>query len=283
MSQTVICYGTDSDGTPNAGLMPASTLDVARYLRNVTRAEIDAHHRAGRSVRLIDEYAPNDPQSGAGAGAHDAERAVRQARAVGAPAGCALTLTDDTDAHLSNAWQPVYDYLAAAAPIIHGAGFLLEFYAGEDLLDACLDRHLIDLAWGVGATSWDHGYRSSRLARRQLPRQASYGCTVDINELYSRAGCWMPDGSSFPMHGSTDGTTNSPSTTPTERPEEDDDMITMVYANTDTPGEFWVYAAGSPAQKVPEVVARDLVNTGKTGTTAASWGRPGAFCAALPK
>ncbi len=192
----MIGYGVDSDGIPNSspGVMPASVVMVARYLRNLRRGEVDQHHANGRNVLLIHEYAPNDPLRGSAWGDQDAHTAIAQARALGAPAGCAMALTCDTDAPPS-VWPAVEAYWRAALPIIHAAGYLAAFYAGEDLLDHLLALGLIDLAWGVGATSWDHQHRSSRVAWRQLPPpQVKFGVTCDLNEVYTLTGLWPPTG-----------------------------------------------------------------------------------------
>lgn len=181
----------DSLGTPDpAKLAAAGMVGSLRYLRNLGRAEVDALHAAGLWVGLIDEYAADDIHV-AWNGARNAQRSSTQAEALGAPEGTCIFLTADTNSNPAEAES----FWLTASPVLKGAGFRRGFYGGEDSIDHCLDLDLIDVGWGVGASSWSHGHRSSRIALRQLVAQATYGVACDLNDVFLTGwGEWTPIG-----------------------------------------------------------------------------------------
>jgi peptidoglycan hydrolase-like protein with peptidoglycan-binding domain len=128
-----------------------------RYLKYTTTHEIGALLNAGIAVGLIWEHGTQDALGGAQAGSSNAQDAIAQARALGAPAGAGILVAVDMDtAGLS---QPQFDdvcaYCDAFVFAVVEAGFTGGIYACGAVLAATADC----VPWLAGAMGWagSHG------------------------------------------------------------------------------------------------------------------------------
>jgi len=144
---------------------------VSRYLswlpngKVINKAEYDALINAGFTVFLNWEYAAKDALRGAAGGTKDAIEAVRQAKALGYPAGATIYFSADFDETPSQA-PTVLAYSVAAAKVVRAAGYRYGTYGGYYAVKRLFDAHAIDDAWQTYA--WSGGQWDSRAHLRQV-------------------------------------------------------------------------------------------------------------------
>lgn len=165
---------------------------VSRYLswlpngKVINKAELDALRKQGFTVMLNWEYSAGDMKGGANYGKIQATEAVKQAKALGAPAGTALYFSCDWDATAAQLSGVVRAYMAAARAVTSAAGYRIGIYGGYDTVKYALDNKLVDAAWQTYA--WSGGKWDARAAVRQVKNGINVdGADCDRNELHGNA------------------------------------------------------------------------------------------------
>ncbi len=199
-------YGVDySFGRPNLDqLWNAGYRWVSRYLswlpnsKVINKAELDALRARGFQVMLNWEYDARDQLGGASAGTAHAKEAVRQALALGYPAGCTIYFAADWDATEAQQTQ-INAYMSAAKVIVHAAGYRIGIYGGYYVVKRTLDAGHADDAWQ--AFAWSGGQWDDRAAIRQVQNGLKVGgADVDRNERRGTTFLMgQPSGGAAPM------------------------------------------------------------------------------------
>lgn len=167
-----IDYATGRPG-PSA-LIAAGATGVIRYLswlyqwggtthtyanpKIIQQPEFDALHTAGLDITLNWEYDAQDWLSGASGGSAHATEAVRQARALGYPAG--RVILGSADFNMTSAqWSASGSaYARAFATTVAAAGYTPGVYGPYDVLTWCKSQGLMRVFWQAGmASSWSGG------------------------------------------------------------------------------------------------------------------------------
>jgi LysM repeat protein len=143
---------------------------MCRYLswlpngKVITVAEYQQLLAKGFEVALNWEYGAKDQLGGAASGKLHAAEAVRQARALGYPAGKTIYFSADFDA--TEAEQaPINAYMAAAKAILHAAGYRIGIYGGYYVVKRAFDAGVTDDGWQT--YGWSGGQWDSRAAIHQ--------------------------------------------------------------------------------------------------------------------
>jgi LysM repeat protein len=143
---------------------------MCRYLswlpngKVITVAEYQQLLAKGFEVALNWEYGAKDQLGAAASGKLHAAEAVRQARALGYPAGKTIYFSADFDA--TEAQQaPINAYMAAAKAILHAAGYRIGIYGGFYVVKRAFDAGVTDDGWQT--YGWSGGQWDSRAAIRQ--------------------------------------------------------------------------------------------------------------------
>lgn len=158
---------------------------VCRYLswlpnsKCINAAEYAQLSAQGFEIALNWEFQAKDCLGGAASGKLHANEAVKQARAVGYPAGSTIYFSADFDA--TEAQQPVINaYLAAARVILKAAGYRTGVYGGFYVVKRAFDAGVIDDGWQTYA--WSGGQWDVRAAIHQDRNGISEaGCSCDHN------------------------------------------------------------------------------------------------------
>ena len=190
---TLIDRGLDySWGRPRLGEVVAQGYRfVSRYLsydqtgKNITPAERDQILAAGLELSLNWQWRGDwqEIRGGAPVGREHATEAVRQAKALGYPAGCTIYYSIDFDAQEPGLSGAVTDYIRAAAEVTRTAGYRMGAYGGYRTIQHLFDRGLIDDGWQTYA--WSGGQWDPRAALRQVKNNVQIaGAAVDINERH---------------------------------------------------------------------------------------------------
>lgn len=167
---------------------------VSRYLswlpngKVIGAAERDALLAQGFDIALNWEFDAKDALGGAGAGDKNGTEAVRQAKALGYPAGSTIYFSVDFD--VTEAQQvTVNAYIAAAGKRCHGAGYRVGSYAGYWPTKRLFDAGLIDDAWQ--AYAWSGGQWDPRANLRQIQNGVTIaGADCDIDETVGPVHLW---------------------------------------------------------------------------------------------
>lgn len=190
----------ESFGRADPHALPPEVTTVAGYLsfdasKNLTRANIDGYHAAGRSI-LLNWEASSGGALNAQNGEPHAKTAIKEAQDLGAPAGVAIVFSDDTDSHTSQ----VLPYYRMVAQATRRAGFLVGAYGGADVVQELLRMGVIDVAWVAAASSWSHGTAVTTAHIRQLVDHPIHivgfaDSAYDVNEVvHPIPGLWTPTG-----------------------------------------------------------------------------------------
>lgn len=130
---------------------------VGVYLKNTTKAQIDAYHKAGISVFMIHQrgYEGRGPDP-AGAGARHGIEAAAQAKALGYPRGLPIVFAsmgdyDNTPTTIKGSVA----YYNAAAKACRAGGYLPGAYGDWDLFDAIGPTAL---SCQAAAKSWSYNW-----------------------------------------------------------------------------------------------------------------------------
>ena len=133
---------------------------VARYLtrytnepKMLTAGERDNLLANGCTIVLVYEDNTGDALGGSGLGSENGQRALDQARALGAPQGTCIYLACDTPGATPDQVRPYYQ---AAGGIIRAAGYRVGFYGPQAAAYALLADNTVDRAWVV--ETWRDGY-----------------------------------------------------------------------------------------------------------------------------
>jgi len=121
---------------------------AARYLKNLSAAEVRALSAAGIKIISIYESTARRALDGAMAGRMDGEHAVTQAKGLGQPAGSAIYATVDFDA-VPLQIPTVLSYLAYFRAAL-GNAYRLGVYGNGLVCKAALDGRLADYTWLAG-------------------------------------------------------------------------------------------------------------------------------------
>lgn len=173
-----------------------------RYHYNLSDAEREILHRHAVAVGMIGEYDSltwHPILAGAAAGDRHGLDIVSKAIARGFPRGSVLWGASDTGVPPSS-YAVAALYAAAYAARVRAAGYRVGWYGGEGLVDYLFVIGLADVGgWGTGATSWNYGHRSDRLALRQLLGYSTFGgVQTDTNDRLGDEGAWLPPGDNPP-------------------------------------------------------------------------------------
>lgn len=147
----VIGFDTDTDCSHIALAAKAEGVKwIARYLHNLTVAEVKAILDAGIALVLIFETTAQRALLGAPAGADDARTALRQANALGAPQGVAIYATADFDETQAQD-PPVTAYTRAFLTGL-GGFYRLGFYGNGGVCELLLGLNLVQFTWLAGGS-----------------------------------------------------------------------------------------------------------------------------------
>lgn len=148
-----------SNPIDGAAVRGAGYQGVARYLSRypgpkvLTAGERDSLLGAGCAVVLVYEDNSGDATGGAWRGGDNGQRAVDEARALGAPGGTCLYLACDTPDASPDLVRPYYQ---AAGSVIRPAAFKVGFYGPQWAASVLLAEGTVDRAWVV--ETWRDGY-----------------------------------------------------------------------------------------------------------------------------
>jgi hypothetical protein len=151
---------------------------VSRYLswlpngKVIDKAELSQLLAKGFHVALNWEFDAQDQLGGAVAGNQHATEAVKQAKALGYPAGCTIYFSADFDT--SEAQQATVNaYMTAAGKVVHAAGYRIGIYGGYYVVKRAFDAGVTDDGWQTYA--WSAGQWDDRAAIRQDQNGISVG------------------------------------------------------------------------------------------------------------
>ena len=169
---------------------------VMRYLswlpnsKCITTDEIKALRDNGFTVGLNWEYDAKDQTHGAEYGHIQGREAVRQAKALGYPQGCAIYYSADWDA--TEADQSAINAYLAAVRQEHNGYYRVGVYGGYYVVKRALDAGVVDCAWQTYA--WSGGQWEPRAALRQVQNSIRIaGGDCDIDQMTGNAYLWSPD------------------------------------------------------------------------------------------
>lgn len=132
----------------------AGFVSVGRYLKSLTRAEVDALHAAEIGLWLIFETTATRALGGAAAGESDGVKAASQAKALGAPPGTVIYWTVDTDV-LPTQLPAVGAYGLKFGAAIAAEGYRAGSYAcGDAQTYMAKNLAAVPLSWLPGAMGW---------------------------------------------------------------------------------------------------------------------------------
>ena len=203
-----------------AALKAADAEGVSRYLsypeplrKTIGPAEYDELIANQFSVTLNWEYDSRDWMGGQGAGLSHGSEAVRQAKALGYPAGSVIQGSADFDMTRAQWDAAGAGYAIGFARLIRGAGFRPGVYGPWDVLQWVQDSGYMDAFWQAGMSiSWSGG-RNRRpwpgAHLRQLGHRSVAGTDTDYSEILIRP-LWGAKGNDVTLYMAavTDPTTN---------------------------------------------------------------------------
>lgn len=194
-----MAFGIDfaNSGENVAALQTAGVTFACRYLsggqsKDLTAAERDRLLGAGIGIALVWETdGRTGPLSGTSGGHADAGAAIRQAQALGAPAGTCLYFAVDFDASLTQIAGPIRAYAAAAAADCRAAGYRCGMYGGFATVEGTAG--IVDLGWQTYA--WSGGRWSTHSAIQQYQNGVVVGGTSadDDRSMTADFGQWGSD------------------------------------------------------------------------------------------
>ena len=230
--------GVDALGHPDpAKTYAAGKRFVCLYLKDTTRAQIDAYHAHSVAVVLISEQSGRDSLGGSAAGVARGKVDAAALGALGAPAGVACYAAEadfqPTDAELPT----VAEYALGHQ---HGIGTVYRsgFYGGLAAVTAAANAGYRGFLWQTYA--WSRGQWAAHLALEQyLNGQTLAGVGVDLDRaLLADYGAWTPD-TPKPTPAPTPPPTPQPVPTPTSTVK--DDFVMLIFR----PGiGYYLLAAG---------------------------------------
>ncbi|KLU66288.1 hypothetical protein DEAC_c16870 [Desulfosporosinus acididurans] len=194
-------YGIDCSTkitAPNAiVLKTAGVLAVGRYLgrglwNGLTLDEVSAIHDAGLLLWLILELSPTEESYFTFAkGISDAQYALAEAQALGAPKGCAIYFAVDYDAQPGD-MAAIKEYFHGVQTVLTGK-FLVGAYGSYAVMNALKgadyppDCYFQTYAWSYGKQAPNHIYQYSNEVHVA-------GVAVDQDYVNDDAGLWAADG-----------------------------------------------------------------------------------------
>lgn len=180
---------------PEDAMRAAGVVGVVRYLslpqantawKRVTQAEYDRLRAAGFDIVLNWEYAANDWLGGAPAGKAHAAEAVKQARALGYPAGCAIPGSADLNMTLTQWNAAGKAYAQTYSAIVRDGGYVAGVYGPWDVLTWCQQLGGFGMFWQSMSTSWSGGRNAQLWPGAHLRQRRSGfvgGFDVDFNDI----------------------------------------------------------------------------------------------------
>jgi hypothetical protein len=186
---TVLRRGLDYAFPPRptaAGVKSAGYSFVVRYVggsasKQITLAEANELKGAGVDLILVFESTANRVLSGESAGVTDANTAISQASAAGAPANFFCYFACDFDAQLADQ-AAINAYLDGVASVFGGYA-RIGFYGGYNPLKRVLDAGKAAKGWQTLA--WSAGLKDPRIALYQTGGTVVIdGATCDVDEAY---------------------------------------------------------------------------------------------------
>jgi hypothetical protein len=203
---------------------------VVRYLAPLPNAKvISAAEQAGllaaglSIVYVWEWYNQRAAIAGYIGGRNDAQEAIRQVRALSAPAGtCIYYVLEDPTRIPSSQWPQVFEYLRGVNEIHANTGYAIGGYGGQALVEASIQRNLCKYGWQVGG--WSTGV--SNLCH--LYQRLGYV----LNNTCDENACLQQDWGNWPRI--------SPPPPPPPPPQGDDDEMALHIIKGDASPEWWV-------------------------------------------
>lgn len=153
----------------------------------IQKAEYDGLTANGYGVALNWEYDYLDWLGGASAGTAHATEAVRQAKALGYPAGHVIYFSADFNMSRSQWDAAGHGYATAVATTVRAAQYLPGAYGPYDVLTWCRDAKVMDRFWQAGmATSWSGGRNANAWPGAHLRQRRHIligGIDCDANDI----------------------------------------------------------------------------------------------------
>lgn len=134
-----------------------STIQTSTSFKRILQPEYDRLIGAGFSVVLNWEFFATDWLGGAAAGTAHAAEAVRQAKALGYPIGCAIPGSADFNMTASQWFTSGSQYARAYSQGIRDGGYVAGVYGPYDVLTWCRDLGGFGMFWQTMSTAWSAG------------------------------------------------------------------------------------------------------------------------------
>ncbi|CAM3743227.1 DUF1906 domain-containing protein [Cohnella lubricantis] len=175
---------------------------VARYLvprdyawKRLTRTEAEAITFAGMQIVSVFETSANRPVGGAANGKEDGVAALKEAQAIGQPAGSAIYFAVDYDAQPKD-YDAIEAYLRAAAAEI--PGYEAGVYGSYAVVEEMAKRIPGIKCWQTYA--WSRGKQSTHANIYQYQNDTRVaGAAVDLNKSFGSEGWWDTKGGAESM------------------------------------------------------------------------------------
>lgn len=189
--------GTKLNATTVQALKANGVKAVGRYLghtlwNGLTAAEVKAIHDGGMLLWLILELTPTHVSYFTyDNGVSDAQFALAEAQALGAPKGCAIYFTVDYEAQAGD-MTAIKDYLHGVHTVLTGK-FLVGVYGSFYVIEAAKgasyppDRFYQTIAWSYKNVAPNDVYQYTNTSKLA-------GITVDMDYVNDDAGLWGPEG-----------------------------------------------------------------------------------------
>lgn len=179
-----------------AALKAVGVTDVCRYLcylptgnwKVIRKGEYDELLAAGINVTLNWELDARDWAHGEGTGQAHGTEAVRQAKALGYPAGCVIIGSADFDMTRSTWDSLAQHYARGFAAAIRAGGYQPGVYGPYDVLTWCRDTGLFTAYWQAGmSTAWSGGRNRNAwpgVHLRQRRHLTVAGQDTDLSDIH---------------------------------------------------------------------------------------------------
>jgi len=183
---------------------------AARYLvpasyawKRLTLSEAESITRAGLQIVSVFETIADRSAGGTAAGQADGKTALKEALAIGQPAGSTIYFAVDYDAQIKD-YDAIESYLRSASQQI--SGYRSGVYGSYAVVEEMAMRQACNCYWQTYA--WSRGKKSERANLYQYQNDVKIGgITMDLNECYGGEGWWNTKKEAKSMMSQSDAVT----------------------------------------------------------------------------